>query len=231
MTLFPILVFTGISAILGLMMRNRWRILLLLVVSTLAIFALQPALPVRNLDFWLPTTTLALTIIAWILTTPSEERHWREQYPAVAILVGLLCLLALTRYLGISLPLTASPPPQLWQVAFVLLIIVSLAAALARITGPNKPALTAFFLLIVVLFVVLKVPALAADVGILLRQVTQQSVLLASPLDLRWLGFSYLAFRILHTVRDRAPADCVFGGICRLRHFLPGSQRRANRPH
>jgi D-alanyl-lipoteichoic acid acyltransferase DltB (MBOAT superfamily) len=27
--------------------------------------------------------------------------------------------------------------------------------------------------------------------------------MLASPLDLRWLGFSYIAFRLLHTIRDR----------------------------
>jgi len=36
-----------------------------------------------------------------------------------------------------------------------------------------------------------------------LRALNQQSVKLATPLDLRWLGFSYIAFRILHTIRDR----------------------------
>jgi len=36
-----------------------------------------------------------------------------------------------------------------------------------------------------------------------LRSWNGQSTLLASPLDLRWLGFSYIAFRLLHTLRDR----------------------------
>jgi alginate O-acetyltransferase complex protein AlgI len=30
-----------------------------------------------------------------------------------------------------------------------------------------------------------------------------QSAALASPLDIRWLGFSYIAFRLIHTIRDR----------------------------
>jgi len=31
-------------------------------------------------------------------------------------------------------------------------------------------------------------------------------VTLASPLDLNWLGFSYVAFRLIHTLRDRLTA-------------------------
>jgi alginate O-acetyltransferase complex protein AlgI len=203
MTLSSILVFAGISAILGLAVWNRWRIFCLLAVSELAIFALQPALPVRNLDFWLPTATLALTVTAWILTTPSQQRHWREQIPALVTLAGILFLLGLTRYLQISLPLTASPPPQLWQIGFVLVVVALLAALLARLAAPNNITLTIFFLFIIVLFLFLKVPALSTQMGIFLRSLNQQSILLASPLDVRWLGFSYIAFRILHTVRDR----------------------------
>jgi D-alanyl-lipoteichoic acid acyltransferase DltB (MBOAT superfamily) len=52
-------------------------------------------------------------------------------------------------------------------------------------------------------FVFLKVPALSQFLSQLLRALNGQSTSLASPLDIRWLGFSYIAFRLLHTLRDR----------------------------
>ncbi len=201
---FPsILVLIGISALLGRIISIRWRILSLLTVSGLAVFPLQPALPIRDLDFWLPTITLALTVLAWILTTPSPQRRWRTQIPAMATLAGVVLVLGLTRTLGISLPLTASLPPQLWQIGLLLVLVALLAVFLARAAAPSNIALTLFFLFIIAIFIVLKVPALATQTSALLRSLNQQSVALASPLDARWLGFSYIAFRILHTLRDR----------------------------
>ena len=196
-----ILILIGISAVLGRVIWNRWRILALLGISVLAIFALQPALPVRGLDFWLPTLTLSLTVLAWILTTP--QPRWREQILAIALLVGLVLALGLTRYLNFPLPLTASPPPQVWQVAIGLALVALIGLLLTRIPSPNNAALTISFIFIIILFVLLKVPVFAMQTGAFVRQLNQQSAALASPLDVRWLGFSYIAFRILHTIRDR----------------------------
>jgi D-alanyl-lipoteichoic acid acyltransferase DltB (MBOAT superfamily) len=58
-------------------------------------------------------------------------------------------------------------------------------------------------LLIIGLFVILKTEPLATAVAHLWRNLTQQDVTLASAADLTWLGFSYVAFRLLHTLRDR----------------------------
>ncbi len=77
---------------------------MLLVISALAVYALQPALPVRGLDFWLPTATLGLTVLGWILTTPREQRAWNTNWPAAVILGGIVLALGLTRFLGFSLP-------------------------------------------------------------------------------------------------------------------------------
>ncbi len=203
MTLVFILVSIVVAAILGLVVRDRWRLPLLLGISALAVYALQPALPVRGLDFWLPTATLAFTVLAWILTTPREQRSWRANWPAAAILGGIILALGLTRYLGFSLPLTASRPPQ-FSLILVALAVVALAAfLLARFSKPGKALLTAGFILGLALFVFLKVPALTEWFSRVLRGWNGQSAALASPLDLRWLGFSYIAFRLLHTIRDR----------------------------
>lgn len=203
MTLTIILISIVAAATLGLLARGRGRIPLLLTVSALAVYALQPALPVRGLDFWLPTATLALTALAWVLTTPREQRSWRGNWPSAAILGGVVLTLGLTRLLDVSLPLTASRPPQTLQILVALAAVAAAAFLLARSTAPGKAALGAAFLFVVLLLVILKVPALSLQASIFLRGLNAQSLAAASAFDLRWLGFSYIAFRLLHTIRDR----------------------------
>jgi D-alanyl-lipoteichoic acid acyltransferase DltB (MBOAT superfamily) len=203
MTLAYILVFVLIAGILSIAMRKGGRSPVLLVISTLAVFALQPALPVRGLDFWLPTFTLGLTVLGWVLTTPAPQRLWRNNWPTIAILGGITLLLGLTRYLGISLPLTASNPPLIQQILIILLVFGAAGFLLWRFSAPSKLILSVAFIFVIFIFLLLKVPTLSEWISRVLRGWNGQSVLLASPLDLRWLGFSYIAFRLLHTLRDR----------------------------
>jgi D-alanyl-lipoteichoic acid acyltransferase DltB (MBOAT superfamily) len=203
MTLALILVSIVVAAMLGLVTRNRWRIPLLLGSCALAVYAFQPVLPVRGLDFWLPTVTLAITSLTWILTTPREQRSWRINWPGAAILGGIVLALGLTRYLGFSVYLTASHPPQTLQILVGLAAVTLVAIMLTRYTKPGKAVLASAFVLIILLFIVLKVPLLATLVSMGLRSANHQSTSLALAQDLRWLGFSYIAFRLLHTIRDR----------------------------
>ncbi len=203
MTLALILVSVVVAAMLGLVTQNRWRIPLLLGVSALAVYAFQPVLPVRGLDFWLPTATLAFTTLTWILTTPREQRSLRTNWPGAAILGSIVLALGLTRYLGFPLVLTASRPPQTPQILAGLAAVALIALLLTRFTKPGKAVLTSAFVFIILLFIVLKFPLLAALVSMGLRSLNHQSTSLALAQDLRWLGFSYIAFRLLHTIRDR----------------------------
>ncbi len=203
MTLVYILIFIVAAAILGIGFRGRGRLPGLLVTSALAVYALQPALPVRGLDFWLPTGTLSLAVLGWVLTTPCDQRSWRTNWPAAATLVGIVLVLGLTRLLNFSLPLTASRPPQFIQILIALVSIAIISLLMGRFSKPGKLLLSAGIVLIILLFVILKVPALAELVSRSLRGWNGQSTSLASPLDIRWLGFSYIAFRLLHTLRDR----------------------------
>jgi alginate O-acetyltransferase complex protein AlgI len=203
MTLALILVSIVVAMVFGLVTRNRWRVSLLMGVCTLAVYAFQPSLPVRGLAFWLPTATLTLTTLAWILTTPPEQRSLRKNWVAIAILVGVVVLLGLTRYLGISLPLTASRPPQILQIIVGLAVVALIASMLVYLTNPGKAVLTGAFLFIILIFIILKFPPLATLASMGLRSLNHQSTSLALAQDLRWLGFSYIAFRLLHTIRDR----------------------------
>lgn len=201
MTLTPVLVFIGLAACLGLL-RSRGRLLLLLAVSALAVYALQPALPVRFLDFWLPTATLALTVLGWALTAPPEQRTWGANWPGAAVLGGVVLLLGLTRFFGFDLP-TVGRPPRFLPLLLVVVAVAALTFLIARVGRARRLWLAAGTGLLLLLFLLLKSPPLTALVSAWLRTLSGQSPALASALDVRWLGFSYLAFRLLHTFRDR----------------------------
>ncbi len=203
MALRDILIFI----VLGFILRaaGRWqnvRGLLLYLVSVLAVFWLQPLSPVRNLDFWLPTATLALTAWGWVVTTPPEQRQWKANAPALGGLVGIVLVLALTRLLSPDGLLVAARPPQLEWVLVALMALVGLGAGLARFKfSPGR--LWVGVGLLVLLLVLLKTPVLATGVSVGIRTLMDQGAARAAATDLRWLGFSYLAFRLMHTLRDR----------------------------
>ena len=203
MTLVFLLISIAVAAFLGAVMKNRWRAGLLLTLSALAVYALQPALPIRGLDFSLPTITLALTALTWLLVTPPEARAWKNNWGAIVLLTGILLTLQLTRFLSFDLPLTASRPPQPGTTLALAAFFALMALLVARFTQPGPGILSAAIFAIIFLFVLLKTPALSLQISLLLRSINGQALTSAAPLDIRWLGFSYIAFRLLHTLRDR----------------------------
>ncbi len=202
MSLAQILVFVGLGLAARPLARRRGREWLLLAASILALYALQPASPIRHLDFWLPTASLGLAVLTWCATRPRQETDWAEPARTFAAAVALVLLLSLTRYLGPPLRLTATRPPGILPVALVLafLAVLSMLALAAR---SRRALVGAVSLLLIAVFIVLKSEPLATGASAVLRTQTSQQPQLAGPLDIRWLGFSYIAFRLLHTLRDR----------------------------
>jgi D-alanyl-lipoteichoic acid acyltransferase DltB (MBOAT superfamily) len=171
--------------------------------STLAIFWLQPATPIRFLDFWLPVFTLAVTVLSWLLSAEPEQKRDRSNLFTGMLLVVLVLLLALTRYMGWGEILTASRPPQITQVLVGILLLAFMSLALGRFSKTSAAWLTGGMVFLLLVFVILKVPQLALWSSMGLRTLVDQSTATASALDIRWLGFSYVAFRLIHTLRDR----------------------------
>ncbi|NPV56399.1 MAG: MBOAT family protein [Anaerolineae bacterium] len=203
MSLTILLILIAAALLARLLGRGRLRVPLLLVVSVLAVFWLQPATPIRRLDFWLPVATLTLAVLGWLLTVQPDQRWRRGNALAGGLVVGVVLLVALTRYLNLDGILTPSRPPQLHTVLIVLAALSLAGLALARWSQPQRGWLWVAFAALVGLLVVLKLPPLATTVSAGLRALASQDTSLASAGDLRWLGFSYLAFRLIHTIRDR----------------------------
>lgn len=173
----------------------------LFITSILATYALQPALPIRGLDFWLPTMTLGLIAACWVVVTPQEQLRSGQAFQAAAWMLAIVVLLGLTRYLPMDAILTASIPPRVEQVGLLLVGLAGLVIVLAWLPKPNWKAVAGILVLLLAL-VALKSPEAGLSVARLLRSINGQGLETASAFDVRWIGFSYIAFRLIHTLKD-----------------------------
>ncbi len=209
----------------------RWRGWALMIASMIAIYRLQPALPIRYLDFILPTATIVIAVVCWWGTRKPEHdesarAHSRaplqiasEDRIALGVIAALVVGMSLMRFVDADFRLTASRPPEpLWVIAALVVVGVSVVGVSVwaglrpaptdvdgtqKIFSRQRRVLTGMILLIVLIFVVFKTEALATALSRWLRAQAGQDMSLASMIDLNWLGFSYIAFRLIHMMRDR----------------------------
>lgn len=200
MTLTHIAIFSLAALLYLLVSPARWRGWVLLAGSVVALYWLQPALPIRRLDFLLPCLTLVLSIGLWIIT---QKEGWkREDYAALGLVAGVVIAISLTRYLVPELRPTPSRPPAIVLVLVGLGVVAVLVGLLTKLSPLQRGLVMGSQALIVGLFLLLKTEALTTELSAQLRGITGQAMSLADPADVQWLGFSYVAFRLLHILRD-----------------------------
>ncbi len=182
---------------------SRWRDWLMFVVSLLAIYFLQPVTSIQYLDFWLPTLTLTLIGLTYAVNRSSNDST-RDDLITALIAVLILLALGSLRYFDSICCLTPSTPPDVWRIAIVVGVAAVIAVAIIRFAPDNPRLASIFFVLIIVLLVIIKTEPLARGVSALIRSMLGRDVSLASAGDVQWLGFSYIAFRLMHTLRERS---------------------------
>lgn len=202
MTLTAILVFALATLLAGWLLPSRWRVWFLLAASILAAYWLQPSTPIRNLDFWFPTASVALTAVTWAVTRTPAAETGRRGWAAMALVAALIVGVALLRYAGPACCVTPSRPPELLRVLVVLGMAALLVAIPLRFPSSRRFLAPGAIVAILGLLVMLKSPAVAQQTSAWLRLAGGQSELLAAAGDLPWLGYSYLAFRLVHVLRD-----------------------------
>jgi alginate O-acetyltransferase complex protein AlgI len=206
--LFYLSVFAICSALIGWLAKGRNRTGLLLALSVWAVFWLQPSSRIKGLDFWLPIATLGITILSWVLATPAERRSWRENWKSALIIFSVVIVWALLPYLQPPKEFGFSLQPMPAQALLALCVVVLLAGLLSRSSRPVF--LWVALIGILALFVVIKTPSLTVMASSFLRLLTGQSQNQALAVDIRWFGYSYVAFRIMHTLLDRRSGQMPF---------------------
>ncbi len=205
-----VILILGIAAFLyAAFVRGNGRGWALLVGSVVAIYWLQPNLPIRFAPFILQTTTVLLTVGVWWLTKSGENDEFRnktrkEDVATLLVVFLLIVGLAFNRYLNADIRLLDYRPPPPLIVASVLGLITLFFIILGRWLRfwSKRRILSAAIFIIILLFVILKTEPFAAQIAAIWRRLTEQDVNLAGISDLAWLGFSYVAFRLIHTLRD-----------------------------
>lgn len=197
MTILQVIILTILALAIGFLRRGRSHVLL--AASILLIYWLQPDIRFHRLTFlfWLSTGTVALAVLGWLLTAAPEARGWRKNWPAFVVIAGMVLFVDISRYIELDIFVKASSPdPVLVAVFFVVLLVVWLI--FSNLSGWEKIVLPLAGIGILSLFVLVKVPGVLQFIYAKVDPVSEWHGSLFS-----WLGFSYIAFRLLHTFRDR----------------------------
>ena len=203
MTLIDVLILILSALVIRILFPGKLRLWGMLAGSILAIYWLQPALPIRNMDFWFPTATLGLILMSWGLTAEKEQLSKPQNAWSIGISLVVVLLIGLTRYFSLEGWVTPTRPPQIYLILLVLAVFILGAYLLARFTQPTNTTISIGVLVLLLLFLVLKTPVLSFYTSMGLRSIMGQDPGLAQAVDLGWLGFSYVAFRLIHTLIDR----------------------------
>jgi len=191
------------ALLVGALTRGTWRTYALLALSVLAVYWFQPVAPLRSFDFWLPSLSLAFVILTWFITAQIDTWKSRPNLIGLSIIVGLATIADLLRYILPDPFLTASTPPQFIQYIVFVLLVATVIVALTYLSGKNAWILSLATILLLSILIILKSPTLSLQTSIFFRTLANRPIENASPLDLRWLGFSYIAFRLIHVLRDK----------------------------
>ncbi|MGE5643685.1 MAG: MBOAT family O-acyltransferase [Byssovorax cruenta] len=190
------------AIVVGLLARGAWRTYLLLALSVFAVYWFQPAIPIRSIDFWLPSLTLALVGLTWSITSSPQAWRARTNWLAALIIVGVASFVDLSRYIFPNPIFIASTPRIILYLAFLAAITLAVAVT-TWLSRRQTWTLYAVIILLILVLVILKTPAISLQTSIFFRMLTNRPVDNALATDLRWLGFSYIAFRLIHVLRDK----------------------------
>ncbi len=198
MSILQLFIIAALAFLVGQLKKGRT--LVLLGVSAFIIFWLQPPQDQITLTFWLPTATLAITVFTWLLTSTPEVRSWKQNLPAVVVLLGVIILMDLNQYFRLEqIFISATPRPQLLGV--FMIIFLTFAFLIARFKKFPSVLFVIAAIGLILLFVLIKVPSALST---LFEAISTFRGKEASGLSsLSWLGFSYVSFRLLHTILDR----------------------------
>ena len=183
--------------------RSWWRTYLLLAFSVLAVYWFQPVVPLRSFDFWLPSLSLTLVVLTWSITSQPGAWRSRPNLMGLLLITALITIIDLSRYFLSNPLITATAPPQF---SFYLIFTIILAAVILSITWLSRHrgwTISGLIILLIAILVILKTPELSLQTSIFFRTLANRPIENASFTDLRWLGFSYIAFRLIHVLRDK----------------------------
>jgi alginate O-acetyltransferase complex protein AlgI len=202
MTLIHVLTFTSISLVIAWIPSKVWRGWMLFGISVFAVYLLQPDVPLRHFGFWFPTLAITLSFLIWVSISPKARKITSADRRAFMLAVLMILALDSTRWLPAQLSFLPGGQPNPLVLVAALSAIAVLGWILWKLSGRGEIVPWVMILVVVAIFIIQKWAPAGLGMSRFLRTLTGQSSELASLKDLSWLGYSYIAFRLLHTIRD-----------------------------
>lgn len=198
MSISQLFIIAALAFLVGQLKKGRS--LALLGVSAFIIYWLQPPLHASSLTFWLPTATLVIAVLAWLLTSTPEVRGWKQNLAAYSVLLAVIVLMDLNRYFHFETIFTVNTPRPIWLGILIGLLLFCAFLITQLRKYPNTLYLIAVIGLLF-LFILIKVPSAVTVIDQTLSALRGKDASRSTVIS--WLGFSYVAFRLLHTILDR----------------------------
>ena len=203
MSLIQILVILGLAVCIGAFTQGKVRLWAIFLLSLLSVYIFQPLVPLRNFDYWFPSASIALTLLVWFAVRRQEDTLDRESIIAGALGCSVILIVAFVRFIPFEIPWFPTAAPRFGHILIFLLTALLVAALLGLRPGARPAGSWIVLITLLVLFVLIKTETSALWLSERIRTLQGQSISLASTVDLSWLGFSYVSFRLIHTLRDR----------------------------
>lgn len=179
MTLLHILVFALLSLPLMWWLSPDWRSWGMFVLTLGGVFWLMTDAVFTRTDVLLFSTTMLMTVSVWWI---QSEVVNQEDYIALGLMASLFVVVLLFM------------PAYQMSLLFGGVVVGVSALTFTHVTQDRKTVIPLFVLLILVLLIVLKYPPLALMLGQSLSEGVSSAVV--------WLGFSYVAFRLMALMAD-----------------------------
>lgn len=199
MSITQIIVLAFAAILLGQL--RKYRAFALLAFSAFVLYWLQPLQLPITLTFWLPTFTLLLIIFLWFFVIREDGTGWRQNLVTLTILSAVMVLFGANRFIHLEqIFITETPRMQWIGIAVATMLSPTLLFVPVKKTHWIFWAIAVVGLLASLVFV--KLPLLQNQ---LLNAISNLRGKEATGewIAISWLGFSYIAFRLLHTILDK----------------------------
>ena len=191
--------FAGVGSVLYRMIAKNWhREKIIFVLNVFILFLIQPTSSIRYLNFLLPWVMIFLLMGSGFAVAKMEKKE--------VLTLLLLCLIGFLPFLlpEIIPALTTSflDIHLNGQILLKLLCLGGIVLGISYLVRQKKGFLPFILVVVLLMFLLLKQPTLTTIASRALRGMFQQNMDLASALDIRWIGYSYIAFRLIHVIRE-----------------------------
>ena len=203
MLLSEILFLGTVYILFRLFLKKEYRTWGIFLLSLITLFWFQPLSTIRHLDFWIPSFAILIAIIIWCIVNDWKTLFMSSNRVALIVCLAIPGAIVFAQILAPEIIGYISTGPQIGKFLIIFLTGLVLAGLFSFSKGKEDRKSLFIFLILLGIFVIQKNTLFALGFSRFFRKINGQTINLANASEIIWIGYSYLAFRMIHTIKDR----------------------------